>query len=450
MPSKSKSRKSISSKKSNPSTSLFGAEDEVYCEVQRILRSRVCGSELPTSLPNLQDQRKHLLNIIERCATQGESNSALVIGPRGSGKSMLLKHVLAEVMKDRKVSNNLLQVHLNGLLQTDDRIAIQEITRQLKLENVAEDKVFGSFAENLAFLLESLKKDSSGAQSILFIVDEFDLFAHHKNQTLLYNLFDVCQSAQTPITVIGVTCRLDVVELLEKRVKSRFSHRQIHVFNTLTFEQYCNVFKETLTLPSNFMDKMFAKEWNNHVKELTGDCTVTEILEKTYSLDKSIRSLYSLMLLPIARISADRPTFEGQQLLESRKLHSADSKAAMLHGVSILQLCLIIAMRHLTDLYEGDPFNFEMVYNEYQKFIQKKSHTVQQFDKSVVLKAFEHLVALELVKPAEHSTGSSTRTQKEYRAMSILVTSSQLIESLSSYPSCPSELQHWAKNPMAS
>ncbi|XP_041458650.1 origin recognition complex subunit 4-like isoform X2 [Lytechinus variegatus] len=396
MPSKSKSRKSISSKKSNPSTSLFGAEDEVYCEVQRILRSRVCGSELPTSLPNLQDQRKHLLNIIERCATQGESNSALVIGPRGSGKSM------------------------------------------------------GSFAENLAFLLESLKKDSSGAQSILFIVDEFDLFAHHKNQTLLYNLFDVCQSAQTPITVIGVTCRLDVVELLEKRVKSRFSHRQIHVFNTLTFEQYCNVFKETLTLPSNFMDKMFAKEWNNHVKELTGDCTVTEILEKTYSLDKSIRSLYSLMLLPIARISADRPTFEGQQLLESRKLHSADSKAAMLHGVSILQLCLIIAMRHLTDLYEGDPFNFEMVYNEYQKFIQKKSHTVQQFDKSVVLKAFEHLVALELVKPAEHSTGSSTRTQKEYRAMSILVTSSQLIESLSSYPSCPSELQHWAKNPMAS
>nr|XP_054751199.1 origin recognition complex subunit 4-like isoform X2 [Lytechinus pictus] len=396
MPLKSKSRKSISSNKSNPSTSLLGAEDEVYCEVQRILRSRVCGSELPSSLPNLQDQRKHLLNIIERCATQGESNSALVIGPRGSGKSM------------------------------------------------------GSFAENLAFLLESLKKDSSGAQSILFIVDEFDLFAHHKNQTLLYNLFDVCQSAQTPITVIGVTCRLDVVELLEKRVKSRFSHRQIHVFNTLTFEQYCDVFKETLTLPSNFMDKMFAKEWNNHVKELTGDCTVTEILEKTYSLDKSIRSLYSLMLLPIARISADRPTFEGQQLLESRKLHSADSKAAMLHGVSILQLCLIIAMRHLTDLYEGDPFNFEMVYNEYQKFIQKKSHTVQQFDKSVVLKAFEHLVALELVKPAEHSTGSSTRTQKEYRAMSILVTSSQLIESLSSYPSCPSELQHWAKNPMAS
>ena len=27
-------------------------------------------------------------------------------------------------------------------------------------------------------------------------MDEFDLFCQHKNQTLLYNLFDVCQSAQ--------------------------------------------------------------------------------------------------------------------------------------------------------------------------------------------------------------------------------------------------------------
>ena len=51
----------------------------------------------------------------------------------------------------------------------------------------------------------------SGSQSskpIVFIVEEFDLFALHRNQTLLYNLFDISQSAQTPVCVIGVTCRL--------------------------------------------------------------------------------------------------------------------------------------------------------------------------------------------------------------------------------------------------
>ncbi|XP_071491092.1 origin recognition complex subunit 4-like [Diadema antillarum] len=453
MPSKNMGRKSKGAgdrKDAIAPPCLPVVEDEVYLEVQRILRRRVCGYELPDSLPYLQDQRRHLLDIIERCATQGESNSALVIGPRGSGKSMLLARVLSELEKSRKIANNLLRVHLNGLLQTDDRIAIQEITRQLRLENVVEDKVFGSFAENLAFLLQSLKTDSSGAQSILFVLDEFDLFAHHKNQTLLYNLFDVCQSAQTPITVIGITCRLDVVELLEKRVKSRFSHRQIHVFNTLTFDQYCDVFRQTLALPPSFSHKEFAREWNKHVGILTDDTTVCDILRKTYDLDKSVRSLFDLMLLPISRISSDHPTINGLHLLESRKVHSADSKSAMLHGVSVLQLCLIIAMRHLTELYEGDPFNFEMVFNEYQKFIQKKSHTVQQFDKAVVLKAFEHLVALELVKAVDHSLASSTRTQKEYRAMSILVTASQLAEALSSYPACPSELKHWFNNPLPS
>ena len=60
-------------------------------------------------------------------------------------------------------------------------------------------KLFLCFSsqENLNFLLDSLKMaDRKKAKSIIFIIDEFDQFCQHKNQTLLYNLFDVCQSAQ--------------------------------------------------------------------------------------------------------------------------------------------------------------------------------------------------------------------------------------------------------------
>ena len=46
------------------------------------------------------------------------------------------------------------------------------------------------------------------SKSILIVLDEFDLFANHRNQTLLYNLFDVCQSSQAPLCVIGLTARL--------------------------------------------------------------------------------------------------------------------------------------------------------------------------------------------------------------------------------------------------
>ena len=50
--------------------------------------------------------------------------------------------------------------------------------------------------------------DRAHSCPVLFILDEFDLFVYHKNQTLLYNLFDIAQSAQTPIAVVGLTCRL--------------------------------------------------------------------------------------------------------------------------------------------------------------------------------------------------------------------------------------------------
>jgi len=42
------------------------------------------------------------------------------------------------------VRQNMVEVNLNGLVQTDDRSALLEITRQLQLENTVGDKVFVS------------------------------------------------------------------------------------------------------------------------------------------------------------------------------------------------------------------------------------------------------------------------------------------------------------------
>ncbi|KAG2459326.1 ORC4 protein, partial [Polypterus senegalus] len=251
-----------------------------------------------------------------------------------------------------------------GLLQTDDRIALKEITRQLNLENVIGERVFGSFAENLAFLLEALKKgglfcDRNSSRSVLFILDEFDLFAHHKNQTLLYNLFDISQSAQTPIAVVGLTCRLMRV---------------------------------------------------------------------------------------LCRVTVSNKTIKLADLLEASHLCTMDSKANILHGLSVLELCLIIAMKHLNDVYDGEPFNFQMVYNEFQKFVQRKAHSVYNFEKPVVIKAFEHLHQLELVKSMD---GPSVRIQKEYQLVKLLLDNSQIMEALQRYPQCPTDVKQWAASAFA-
>lgn len=84
------------------------------------------------------------------------------------------------------------------------------------------------------------------SQSIVFIIDEFDMFASHPRQTLLYNLFDIAQSRKAPIAVLGCTTRLDVVEMLEKRVKSRFSHRYVYLSLPRSLPAYWQVCRQGL------------------------------------------------------------------------------------------------------------------------------------------------------------------------------------------------------------
>ncbi|XP_013378930.1 origin recognition complex subunit 4 isoform X1 [Lingula anatina] len=410
-------------------------------EVQQLLRRRVYGHDLLTEIIGLEQERGVLLDLVKRTATLGESNSVLIIGPRGAGKSMVLSSVLEEINQQKDVKENCMQVTLNGYLQTDDRIALKEITRQLYLENTVGDKVFGSFAENLQFLLQALKSGGQQSKPIIFILDEFDLFAHHRNQTLLYNLFDIAQSAQAPICVIGLTCRLDVIELLEKRVKSRFSHRQIYIFNKLTFEEYLRVFKLSLCLPVDFGDLKFVQTWNKNVESLVKEASLLDVLKRLFETNKDIRTLKSLMTVPVCRLSSSHPNLEASDFIDSCRLLTQDSKSNILLGISILELCLIIAMKHLMEIYDGEPFNFEMLYNEYRKYAERRS-SMQMFDRQVVMKAFEHLVALELVRPLD---GVGSKTQKEYRLMSLLVEPAQLSEALQRYPGCPTEIKQWAQ-----
>ena len=79
---------------------------------------------------------------------------------------------------------------------------------------------------------------------VVFVLDEFDVFAQVAKKTL-YNIFDVMHSNQCVMAIIGQTTRMvraamcsknhgmfdqacmlkDATDLLEKRMKSRFSHR---------------------------------------------------------------------------------------------------------------------------------------------------------------------------------------------------------------------------------
>lgn len=77
----------------------------------------------------------------------------------------MIQSIIKELEEKESFRRNTIIVQLNGLIHTDDGLALDAIANDMKLDTMDDGKVFGSFAENLSFLLESLK---SGENNDLF------------------------------------------------------------------------------------------------------------------------------------------------------------------------------------------------------------------------------------------------------------------------------------------
>ncbi|KAG0328162.1 origin recognition complex subunit 4 [Dissophora globulifera] len=371
-------------------------------------------------------------------------------------------------------------IKLNGIVQTDDRMALKEIMRQLSREGESEmDSNNTSFSDSLPSLLTFLKSGTREQYPIIFILDEFDLFAQHTKQSLLYNLFDVAQSADWPIAVIGVTCRMDATELLEKRVKSRFSLRHYYTFPPGTYHDYVEICQNALFLspadldiPSEDEDDIlsdqdlekkivFLREFNRRIKVLFEDGGFTRVVQRIFDLMKDVRGFYRLCFAPVAALSEAHPYLLPSQFYESGLQQRVDSKTELLKGISLLELSLLIAIKHLIER-ENITFNFEMVYDEYKEFMDTmvlrapstsslgvssggsitstETVSLRLYKKAVALKAFEHLIEAELLRPAD----SSGKGPKEYRMMRIMLDISQIADVVLKHRDCPTVVARWA------
>lgn len=259
-------------------------EDPHLTSIKAKIISRLTGSTL-VPLTNLITEYTKVHTLVKATITAGEGNSILVLGARGSSKTNLVETALADVRHDHAGEFHV--VRLNGFQQTDDKIALREIWRQLGREmQVEEDETsqVSSYADTMASLLHLLSHPEELAEvldpdapalttkSVVFVLDEFDLFTTHPRQTLLYNLFDIAQAKKAPIAVIGCSTRVDVTESLEKRVKSRFSHRWIHLAQAKSFSVFEEVVRTALCLTvgeERVLDVIasdWRDRWNDYIK----------------------------------------------------------------------------------------------------------------------------------------------------------------------------------------
>ncbi|KAK4629493.1 Origin recognition complex subunit 4 [Fulvia fulva] len=361
-------------------------------QIQTVLLERATKNRA-LSLANLDDEYAKVFSVVNQTVTAGESNSMLLIGARGSGKTALIHSILRE--QTAKHPDDFHAVRLNGFSHTDDKIALREIWRQLGREMDLEDDEGDSknYADTMSKLLALLSHPAETGndqpeqvtRSVIFVLDEFELFATHPRQTLLYNLFDIAQSRKAPIAVLGLTTRIDVAESLEKRVKSRFSHRYVHLSLAKSLQSFQHVCESVLriaptdlSLPGSSADQPTnLTKWNELVESILASEPCTRYLRRLYATTKSIPDFLATLTLAAASMPVTTATTSSDvydhfvSSFAQTALQPPDSKLSLLPSLSTLQLALLICAARLTNIYNTEVISFALAYEEYKVLASK-------------------------------------------------------------------------------
>ena len=81
-------------------------------------------------------------------------------------------------------------------------------------------------AQEMKERMEEFFKERPGI-SVLFILENVEYYVENSKQSLLYKILDMLQYTKIRFAFIATSQKIDIIDSFEKRIKSRFSHRQI-------------------------------------------------------------------------------------------------------------------------------------------------------------------------------------------------------------------------------
>ena len=196
----------------------------------------------------LEEPFQQLYSILYPCLCDrnaGNTASAILMGPRGSGKSLLVERCLAACLESPRAKFR--KVSLHGICSRGEDVpsVVFEIIRQLS-DMALEDSTRhlqeadgpnrkrqrteqyllrlrkSSFTSNLSLLESTLKVAEVDGIPVVLILDELDSFTDEgERQLLLYHLLDRVATPGSNLCLVGITSNFATLSILEKRIRSR-------------------------------------------------------------------------------------------------------------------------------------------------------------------------------------------------------------------------------------
>ncbi|KAE8233698.1 hypothetical protein CF326_g1262 [Tilletia indica] len=331
--------------------------------------------------------------------------------------------------------------------------------------------VFASItsATNLIISLLSTPVSNAGyngpvlSKPLVVSLSNFQDIVIRQPQALLYCLLDAVQaSSYAPgLLVVGFSTQLEVAEGMEKRVKSRFSHRIAHVYpldnvpapRTALMvkrkmaskkqkkkdgqtDQEGNVTADEMERPTvldivknilmarishnradNVEERAAWEEfWSAAVDKLLNDATFRACLRELWDKSTDVRLLQRILRPVILGLQAsDNPILDQAAFRKSFSEQRMSALESVIRSLRMPELTLLITAKHVQDRGRSS-FNFEMCWDELRRWLGiqaefEKSRSDQQNGQSADVGPSPYASQMRQVGQDRHKGSRQERTK---------------------------------------
>ncbi len=346
-------------------------------------------------------------------------------------------------------------VRLYGRAHADEVTGFKEIARQLCQTFCLHFAENASQEANREFLRSLLLHRLAGTDhAVIFILEDMDMFTKGK-QTLLYTLLDALQTP-AKVVLIGTTGRGDTINLLEKRVRSRFSHCSLILelprAAALTpgpdsepsdgfREGAADILQGMLTLPPAFPHKVYAAAHNYALTAAVTHPDTMSALQDLVAYDNSMHALRNVVQWAVGRVPAlPIPRLSWKVVLDACRRVSGpayDGLEARAAGLSMPQLILLVAAVRVARRRMDGPINLKMATKEFAAYCSRAGH--DNYSSRAAARAWDELLGTGLLAPA-----GTTIRRCPYAPVHVVVMPEELRAGMQRHELCPQQLKLWA------
>lgn len=357
-----------------------------------------CSSDYEIIRPIFGDREIEYQNLIINVAKEHRSDCIICYG----NNNQVLKVFLDKYIENTKEENKYIKININGYFDTNEEVLLKEICNKLNID----------CQSGLAYYKEALNDFfNNGTQDdslIIIYCDYIDHLVQKKKQRLLYILFELINNSKN-ILLIGFTYNYNLLDQMEKRIRSRFSQKTMYI-SIDKFHQFVAPLEKIFTkkdFNENKKKAIYSKGFFNLLIS-DGNEEFVFYLEKMVKLGMSIDGILNKIKYYLVKIKCELDEFrklndidyitkkELEIMLSSliKNIIEKEEKGNIhniLMNFSKLNLSLFICLYKCVSEYK-DRIYLSLFYNEYKSIVKNRINKKKSnYDLILIQKFLEEL-----------------------------------------------------------